>query len=430
MIIRGYRQLRSGSHHIINIDPFSTGRAFARVLALPLFLVALVLFSAPSFAQNQVCIQCASDGAATAGTAQCANAGGGWTAFSGDLTNNAAPAADNSACRVRAVSGTLINAACEICIQCAFAGNTGSPDTEACVLADGSWSAYSGDRNNNAAPATDGLSCRVSMECPSGCPSTTFGSGDTACTVNARNDGGTSGSCAEDGTCSYTCTNGSWSGVNNCTGAPAPVCGSPDCFVGLGLNGVPCDEGSYVGPTSGTGLVGGGGDCNWQCRNSAGDTVNCTTTSSISTCFIAGTKVTLADGSTKAIEELKAGDEVIGKDGSVNIVQHNQPKTLNDRMLYAFNGGPFFVTAEHPFMTTGGWKSINPDKTVEINTAFNEGDVTGLKVGDTLILENGKTMTIETIESRDRYPTEMPVYNPSLNGDQTYFADGYLVHNK
>lgn len=409
------------------IDRFSIGRTFVCALALPFFVAALFVLSTPAQAQNQVCIQCASDGAASAGTAQCANAGGGWTAFSGDLSNNSSPAEDNSACRVRAVSGPLINAACEICIQCAFSGDTGSPDAEACVLADGSWSAYSGDRNNNAAPAADGLACRVSMECPSGCTGRTFGSGDTACTVNARNDGGTSGTCAEDGTCSYTCNNGSWIGTNSCTAAPSG--GSPVC-------GGSCPPGSETWCQVGS-VVGGGGSCNnaaggvtnWQCT-SGGSTVNCSYRDE--SCFIAGTKITMADGSEKAIENVQVGDVVSGMDGAENEVLKVHIVPVADRELYAFNGGDFFVTHEHPFMTTDGWKSIKPEATLEWNPKFIEqfGDIKPLQEGDILIKENGEKVTLETIESRDRYPHDMPVYNFQLTGNQTYYADGYLVHNK
>ena len=90
------------------------------------------------------------------------------------------------------------------------------------------------------------------------------------------------------------------------------------------------------------------------------------------------------------------------------------------------------MTAEHPFMTEEGWKAIDPELTINRNADFVEqyGKPNVLKVGDVLIKENGKKMLIETIESRDRYPTKMPVYNLRVNGNSTYYADGYLVHNK
>jgi hypothetical protein len=55
-------------------------------------------------------------------------------------------------------------------------------------------------------------------------------------------------------------------------------------------------------------------------------------------------------------------------------------------------------------------------------------DTTELKVGDVLVRNDG----VEEIESlsyiRGKYNT--PLFNFSLDGDNTYFANGYLVHNK
>jgi hypothetical protein len=54
---------------------------------------------------------------------------------------------------------------------------------------------------------------------------------------------------------------------------------------------------------------------------------------------------------------------------------------------------------------------------------------TKLKVGDKLTLPGGKTMTITSINS-DKAMATHHVYNPQMGGDHTYYAHGYLVHNK
>jgi len=143
-------------------------------------------------------------------------------------------------------------------------------------------------------------------------------------------------------------------------------------------------------------------------------------------CFIAGTGITLADGSSKPIEQLSAGDQVLGEDGSVNTVTGIETPVLGSRLLYSINGGPFFVTAEHPFMTTEGWKSIDPVATrKEIGGLLS---VSSLKVGDTLLTLSG-TEPVTSIRGK-REAASTPLFNPILTGDHTYFADGYLVHNK
>lgn len=144
----------------------------------------------------------------------------------------------------------------------------------------------------------------------------------------------------------------------------------------------------------------------------------------LNTCFTADTKVLLSDGSSKNIQDVKIGDVLKGETTNNTVLGLHDPK-LEGRKLYSFNGGRYFVTAEHPFKTTSGWKSIDPKKTAEENIGIT---VTALQVGDTLITENGKVV-LKTIDSKnDKASTQL--YNFKLDGDHTYYADGYLVHNK
>jgi hypothetical protein len=77
-------------------------------------------------------------------------------------------------------------------------------------------------------------------------------------------------------------------------------------------------------------------------------------------CFIAGTKVRMADGHVKTIETIQPDDQVLGITGTVNTVIDIERVPLGERRLYGFNGGRPFVTAEHPFYTEQGWKSLDP----------------------------------------------------------------------
>jgi hypothetical protein len=141
------------------------------------------------------------------------------------------------------------------------------------------------------------------------------------------------------------------------------------------------------------------------------------------TCFTSDTVITLADGTKKNIQDVKFGDVLKGEKTNNKVLGFHQPK-LNGK-LYSFNGGRYFVTEEHPFKTIDGWKSINPDKTKKENIGIM---VTELKVGDTLIADNG-LVKIKTINSKSA-SSDTSLYNFILDGDHTYYADGYLVHNK
>ena len=141
----------------------------------------------------------------------------------------------------------------------------------------------------------------------------------------------------------------------------------------------------------------------------------------------------MADGSKKSIEKLEKGDVVLGQDDAHNEVLEMETPDIGARKLYAFNGGDFFVTEEHPFwLKSGQWAAINPEATLKERKDFSElyGDIKKLEIGDILQLENNNFMTLEKIESRDRHNPKMPVYNPRLSGNKTYYANGFLVHNK
>ena len=146
-------------------------------------------------------------------------------------------------------------------------------------------------------------------------------------------------------------------------------------------------------------------------------------------CFIAGTKVLMADDSEKNIEDITVGEFVKGVSSNNEVLELDYT-VLGDRRLYSINGGNYFVTAEHPFMTKDGWKSINPKATLkESHEAFSDKDSIGiLDVGDILIT-SGDEIEIKSISLKSG-DSQMPLYNFYLSGDHTYNADGYLVHNK
>ena len=159
-------------------------------------------------------------------------------------------------------------------------------------------------------------------------------------------------------------------------------------------------------------------------------------------CFIAGTLVTMADGSKRPIEKVLLGEKVKGLDGTINtVMEYNRPplaySALGEvRKLYSINGGIAFFTDEHPFYTTTGWKSLNPKATyAELKLYTLPGqeaypeliETAVMKVGDEIVTEDG-TVKIETIEEHDAdFYTQL--YNFILDGDHTYLANGYVVHN-
>ncbi len=154
----------------------------------------------------------------------------------------------------------------------------------------------------------------------------------------------------------------------------------------------------------------------------------------------------MADGTSRPIEHVLIGDRVLGGNGRINQVVEIERPFLGSRHLYAFNGSSFFVTAEHPFMTDTGWKSIDPAALAAENSALR---VNRLTVGDRLLtlaavaipVGAGGSLNAQTVDMRlDPVPLHSlvgqsadpstPLYNLRLDGDHTYFANDWLVHNK
>jgi hypothetical protein len=137
-------------------------------------------------------------------------------------------------------------------------------------------------------------------------------------------------------------------------------------------------------------------------------------------CFTAGVRVATAVG-PRRIAELVAGDEVLGFDVAARAVVkcrvarvHRGSAARLARVVVgdvAIDG----VTGEHPFYDPerGRWvpaSALAPGSAVVVRTAT--GTVPGV---------------ISAVDWRD---ATAEVYNLSVDGPETYFAEGVLVHNK
>lgn len=146
-------------------------------------------------------------------------------------------------------------------------------------------------------------------------------------------------------------------------------------------------------------------------------------------CFVAGTIVTLANGVKKKIEDVEIGDSLLGQDGAINHVLEFDHPMLAGRDLYGINESGPFMTPEHPVFTKEGWKAPLMSDTLEAYPHLESIMVGDLQVGDEILTENGDYVVVESIERHENEP-EQRVYNFILDGNNTYHADGLLVHNR
>ena len=138
-------------------------------------------------------------------------------------------------------------------------------------------------------------------------------------------------------------------------------------------------------------------------------------------CFVAGTKIVMSDLSLKNIEEIKIGDSVMSSEGPSTVSK--LMRFDHDGDIYAYNGsGNYFFTPNHPFMTTKGWRSFRPTVSMEETPSITVSTTT---VGDVLQRYGSQ----EKIYSYQKKTMKGIVYNFTVTGAHTYYANGYLVHN-
>jgi len=129
-------------------------------------------------------------------------------------------------------------------------------------------------------------------------------------------------------------------------------------------------------------------------------------------CFLAGTRVRMADGSEKSIESVAVGDSVATRadESDPTLRDGSVAETFRHEVDgYLVIDGSLRVTPEHAVFANGRWATAGE-----------------LRVGDSLLgIDNG-WRRISSIERRDERVT---VYNLSVGTYHTYFADGNYVHN-
>ena len=144
------------------------------------------------------------------------------------------------------------------------------------------------------------------------------------------------------------------------------------------------------------------------------------------TCFVADTQVTMSDGTYKNIQDVKIGEKVKGIEGAINTVVGYERPIIGNRVTYIINDKVEF-TGDHPFLSTEGWKVADLDLYFTIPRNLDE-DPTLMQKGDILLTENGP-VEIKSLEINTSRSSSETVYDLKLDGNNTYMADGFEVHN-
>jgi len=173
------------------------------------------------------------------------------------------------------------------------------------------------------------------------------------------------------------------------------------------------------------------------------------------TCFTPETKLTLSDGTEKEIQELSIGDEllsmrmpnarteeefpIIASEVAYSeycITELGETELLPAKIVnmffdfadsYFVINGDIKVTGEHPFF-------IKIPKGFYLSTRGQNSEefwcweyVRNLEVGQIMYDKDINEVLIDTIEEIEE---EIEIVNIDVDGNNTYFAEGVLVHNK
>lgn len=130
-------------------------------------------------------------------------------------------------------------------------------------------------------------------------------------------------------------------------------------------------------------------------------------------CFVGGTDILMADGSSKDIENIKVGDRV---------------STLEDPRRKKKVVGVVSEVYTHmvsEYRIINGTLRVTPEHLVYANLGFVPAG--SLKVGDWMLRTDGEKVFVTSIEIQHDL---VPVYNFRVDPYHSYFANGYFVHNE
>ena len=143
-------------------------------------------------------------------------------------------------------------------------------------------------------------------------------------------------------------------------------------------------------------------------------------------CFVAGTQVLLADGTTKNIEDVEVGDKVLSYNETTNEYEEDEviglitnPNTINIARITLVDGTKIEMNEYHPIYTEDGWHSLT-----------NHENLPTLTKEDKVLSTNGEFKEILSIE---QWTEEEPIlsYNLIVKNNHNYFVGEtpILAHN-
>ncbi len=148
-------------------------------------------------------------------------------------------------------------------------------------------------------------------------------------------------------------------------------------------------------------------------------------------CLAIGTKISMADGSEKNIEEVKAGDRVVSYSSrgfGVSEVESTDVGTHECFVRYKFESGKELVcTLDHPLLSIGignVWVSARPERTKKFYEGYD--NVQKATVGMQIVSNNGEPETIISV-TIENYKQDFYTIVNFTDNQTGFFANGLCV---
>jgi intein/homing endonuclease len=149
-------------------------------------------------------------------------------------------------------------------------------------------------------------------------------------------------------------------------------------------------------------------------------------------CFVAGTPITMADGTTKAIELIEVNDEIKNYDFDTKEIKVGKVLSIDtpthaDIIEISFGNKKTKNTFDHPYwVVEKGWSSYKPQWTEKRYNIKSEQ----LEVGDKCLELQGNKIVETNITDIQEDINPVQTYSLGVETHYNYFANDMLVHNK
>lgn len=149
-------------------------------------------------------------------------------------------------------------------------------------------------------------------------------------------------------------------------------------------------------------------------------------------CFSGDTLITMADNSTKPINMIEVGDQILSYNFDTEQLETNEVAeiiTRVNRVMFEYileNGITLKASDDHPLFVVGkGFSSMNPELTKQGYKSL--PDVGMIAAGDSLVNKNGNAIRINKIVPID-YPHIVYTLNNRYKSSPTFYANGVLTY--